>query len=687
MKAAVLHEYGATPRFGDFAEPSAGAGRRRRRDGRRRAAPPRPAQGDRHVLHGPAAAAVGGRDRRRRPAGRRAARLLRRDGGAVRLDGRAGAGLRGRAVRGRPTASTTCAPPRWATPGSARGSRSPGAPAGAGGDRARARGDRRRRDASPCRPRSCSARAGWSRRRDRASAWRGCAQRGADAIVELGGDDPTAALRDAAGGGVDVTIDTLWGEPALAAIQARRAGRGTSQVGQIAGLDVSLPAPAVRSVSLDLCGFSVAHPPVEVRREGYRRLAEHVARGDIDVDVERVPLEQVATAWERQREAIGGAEARARTDARKGATQMTATATIEAGRPVVFRRGTVLTMNDAHDVLRDADVLVVGDRIAAVGTGLEVPDGTFEIDASDGIVMPGMVDTHRHMWQTALRGYGADWTLSQYFVFFYLEWGKIFRPAGHPCRQHAVGARVARSRGDHDGRLVARAPDGRARGRRRRRAAVRPGAVRARLRQHPAGTVGVGDVARLPPLRGAALRERGRHAGLPDGVRRHRRSRVPRAGGVQGRARARGPGHHARRRLGCHERRRDPADARARVHDAGEHLRARGDARGGLLSPDRGDRRLGLRVDGERAERRPGLPAHVAAAPARHPGLALDGHQRVVERGPVLRHAVDARRGPLARAPRGACAPGHGDAPPPARGAGGRLGDPRRQPRAAASTR
>ena len=101
---------------------------------------------------------------------------------------------------------------------------------------------------------------------------------------------------------------------------------------------------------------------------------------------------------------------------------------IEDGRPVVLRRGTVLTMNDAHDVLADADVLVVGDRIAGVGPGLEAPDGALEIDASGGIVMPGMIDTHRHMWQTALRGYGADWTLSQYFVFFYLEWGKIFRP-------------------------------------------------------------------------------------------------------------------------------------------------------------------------------------------------------------------------------------------------------------------
>jgi 5-methylthioadenosine/S-adenosylhomocysteine deaminase len=100
---------------------------------------------------------------------------------------------------------------------------------------------------------------------------------------------------------------------------------------------------------------------------------------------------------------------------------------IEPGRPVVLRGGTVLTMNDAHAVLPDADVLVVGERIAGIGPALEVPEGAIEIDASGGIVMPGMIDTHRHMWQTALRGYGADWTLAQYFVWFYLEWGKIFR--------------------------------------------------------------------------------------------------------------------------------------------------------------------------------------------------------------------------------------------------------------------
>src|SRR3954447_14260859 len=95
---------------------------------------------------------------------------------------------------------------------------------------------------------------------------------------------------------------------------------------------------------------------------------------------------------------------------------------------LVFRGGTVLTMDASCTVLTDADVLVVGDRIEAVGRQLEVPEGTREIDARGGIVMPGMIDTHRHMWQTAMRGYGADWTLTQYFVWYYLEHGRKFRP-------------------------------------------------------------------------------------------------------------------------------------------------------------------------------------------------------------------------------------------------------------------
>jgi cytosine/adenosine deaminase-related metal-dependent hydrolase len=107
---------------------------------------------------------------------------------------------------------------------------------------------------------------------------------------------------------------------------------------------------------------------------------------------------------------------------------MSETTSSDTDRPVVFRGGTVLTMDDRHTVLRDADVLVIGERIEAVGPHLDVPAETLEIDARGGIIMPGMIDTHRHLWQTAMRGYGADWTLTQYFVWYYLESGKVFRP-------------------------------------------------------------------------------------------------------------------------------------------------------------------------------------------------------------------------------------------------------------------
>jgi cytosine/adenosine deaminase-related metal-dependent hydrolase len=95
---------------------------------------------------------------------------------------------------------------------------------------------------------------------------------------------------------------------------------------------------------------------------------------------------------------------------------------------VVLRHGTVLPMDQQRSVLTDTDVLVVGDRVAAIGVGLDAPPGAEEIDATGGIVMPGMIDTHRHLWQTAMRGYGADWTLTQYFVWYYLEHGRKFRP-------------------------------------------------------------------------------------------------------------------------------------------------------------------------------------------------------------------------------------------------------------------
>ncbi|MEU7588279.1 amidohydrolase family protein [Micromonospora sp. NPDC049230] len=85
-------------------------------------------------------------------------------------------------------------------------------------------------------------------------------------------------------------------------------------------------------------------------------------------------------------------------------------------------------MEPGRPALHDTDVLVENGRIARIGTALEVPESTLEIDASGGILIPGMIDTHRHMWQTGLRGYGADWTLTNYFYFYYINHPNAFRP-------------------------------------------------------------------------------------------------------------------------------------------------------------------------------------------------------------------------------------------------------------------
>ena len=72
-----------------------------------------------------------------------------------------------------------------------------------------------------------------------------------------------------------------------------------------------------------------------------------------------------------------------------------------------------------------ADVLVEGARIAAIGPELAASDAEV-VDASGGIVMPGFVDAHRHVWQTQLRTVAADWSLFDYFVQMRLVYASFY---------------------------------------------------------------------------------------------------------------------------------------------------------------------------------------------------------------------------------------------------------------------
>ena len=77
--------------------------------------------------------------------------------------------------------------------------------------------------------------------------------------------------------------------------------------------------------------------------------------------------------------------------------------------------GTVISMDPAIGDLDRGDVLLENDVIVDVAEHIDASDAVV-IDASDRVVIPGFVDTHRHTWQTAFRGVGVDWTFAQYLV-------------------------------------------------------------------------------------------------------------------------------------------------------------------------------------------------------------------------------------------------------------------------------
>ncbi|TQM79277.1 cytosine/adenosine deaminase-related metal-dependent hydrolase [Saccharothrix saharensis] len=81
----------------------------------------------------------------------------------------------------------------------------------------------------------------------------------------------------------------------------------------------------------------------------------------------------------------------------------------------VIRGGRVITMDAGVGVLPEADVLVVDGRVRDVAERVEAGPDVEVVDASRCVVLPGFVDSHRHLWQTAMRGQLADCTLGDYF--------------------------------------------------------------------------------------------------------------------------------------------------------------------------------------------------------------------------------------------------------------------------------
>lgn len=84
-----------------------------------------------------------------------------------------------------------------------------------------------------------------------------------------------------------------------------------------------------------------------------------------------------------------------------------------SGQRLLLKGGCVLTLDPSVGDFDVADVLIDGMRIADVRPNIDAGDAEV-IDAAGTIVMPGFVDTHRHMWQGALRSILPDGLLSDY---------------------------------------------------------------------------------------------------------------------------------------------------------------------------------------------------------------------------------------------------------------------------------
>ena len=114
-------------------------------------------------------------------------------------------------------------------------------------------------------------------------------------------DDPTAAYLEAAGGeGPDVILDPVWGEPGAAAMRSLAPFGRHVQIGNSADPELKLMAPAFRNNMSQVMGYTNNRVPLADHAEAYATMTAHAAAGRIEVDVERIPLSDVAVAWERQ---------------------------------------------------------------------------------------------------------------------------------------------------------------------------------------------------------------------------------------------------------------------------------------------------------------------------------------------------------------------------------------------------
>jgi 5-methylthioadenosine/S-adenosylhomocysteine deaminase len=98
-----------------------------------------------------------------------------------------------------------------------------------------------------------------------------------------------------------------------------------------------------------------------------------------------------------------------------------------ANRTLV-KGGIVITVDpNLGDLFPSGDVLIEDGKIVEVARSIDATNADV-IDATDRLVLPGLVDTHRHTWQALFRNIASDWTLAHYFTGLHGTMSELYRP-------------------------------------------------------------------------------------------------------------------------------------------------------------------------------------------------------------------------------------------------------------------
>ncbi len=114
----------------------------------------------------------------------------------------------------------------------------------------------------------------------------------------------------------------------------------------------------------------------------------------------------------------------------------------DRSRRVLLSGAHVITMDDQGEFV--GDILIVGDKIEAIGPGLaeQVDGNAIVVDLAGSIVIPGLVDSHIHAWAGQLRGIAPDATFAEYMALTHGKIGKAYRPEDMAIAERLTAAQA-----------------------------------------------------------------------------------------------------------------------------------------------------------------------------------------------------------------------------------------------------